>query len=55
MDENLVVDISFVGNGNDTEKERNQMVFDFIVDLTRKKKRRLIDKIILAVARRNYV
>ena len=46
MDENLVVDISIVGNGNETEKERNQMVFDLIVDLEQKKKRRLIDKII---------
>ena len=37
MDENLVDDISIVGNGNVNEKERYQMVFDLIVDLEWKK------------------
>ena len=37
MDENRVDKISIVGHGNVNEKKRNQMVFDQIVDLERKK------------------
>ena len=37
MNENLVDDVSIVGNGNVNEKERNQMVFDLIVGLEREK------------------
>ena len=33
MNENLVDYISIVGSGNINKKERNQMVFDLIVDL----------------------
>ena len=46
MDENLVGEIGIVDNGNVHEKERNQMVFDQIADLERKKQGRSIDKII---------
>ena len=46
MDENVVGEISIVGNGNVNEKERNQMVFDQIADLEPKKQGRSIDKII---------
>ena len=47
MNENLVDYISIVGSGNINKKERNQMVFDLIVDLERKKKQeRPTDKII---------
>ena len=46
MDENLVDDIGIVGNAKVNKKERNQMVFDLIVDLERKKQGRSIDKII---------
>ena len=45
MDENLVGKISIVDYGNANEKERNQMVFDQIADLERKKTGS-IDKII---------
>ena len=37
MDENLVGEISIISNGNINEKERNQMIFDQIADLERKK------------------
>ena len=33
MDENLVDDVSIVGNGNVSEKERDQMVFDLMPNL----------------------
>ena len=46
MDENLVDEIGVVGNGNVNKKERNQMVFDHIADLERKKQGRSIGKII---------
>ena len=46
MDENLVDEIGIVGNDNVNKKERNQMVFDQIADLERKKQRRSIGKII---------
>ena len=45
MDENLVDDISIVGNDNINEKERYQMDFELIYYLERKK-RRSIDNII---------
>ena len=46
MDENLVDEIGVLGNGNVNKKERNQMVFDHIADLERKKQGRSIGKII---------
>ena len=39
-------EISIFGHDNVNEKERNQMVFDQIADLERKKQGRSIDKII---------
>ena len=39
MDENLVGEISIVGNGNVNEKEVNQMVFDQMADLQRNNRR----------------
>ena len=46
MDENLVGKISIASNGNVNDKERNQIVFDQIADMERKKQGRSIDKII---------
>ena len=46
MDENLVDEIGIVGNDNVNKNEINQMVFDHIADLERKKQRRSISKII---------
>ena len=45
MNENLVGEISIVGNGNVNKTERNQMVFEQIADLEWKKQGRSIDKI----------
>ena len=42
----LTLNISVVGNANVNENERNQVVFDLIVDLEWKKQGRSIDKII---------
>ena len=46
MDENQVDEISIVGHGNVNEKERNQMVFNYIANLEQKIQGRLMDKII---------
>ena len=46
MDENQVDEISIVDHGNISEKERNKMVFEQILDLERKKQGRSIHKII---------